>query len=183
MSSMVELRAFLAEREDVQALKDLVDGDRLQMLDRVDGWMQKRCYLLDFRKLIYESLPMVVAAGPVIDGSEDMTEWIEGTIEIAAQALLEEDARLAREGTPLEEPIEPRYVFLMDTLMFTPEQVRIATVAANELRTGERHVFFNCFVVGKGFGRYEEETGIRAEQAQALLMRAIDRLCDAVGDE
>ena len=70
----------------------------------------------------------------------------------------------------------------METLMFTPVNVLRAAVAANALPAGERHVFYHCFVLGKGFGRYEQEVGIDAHHAKNLLIRSIDKLSDAVGD-
>jgi hypothetical protein len=182
IGSASELRRFLAERDGETALEELLDGDRLEVAERVGVWMEKRCYILDARKLIYTSLPMVINAGPDLGENEDLEPWVEARIETAAGALLELDAALARQDAPVDEPAEPRFTFFMRTLRFNLSEVRRAVVAANELRTGERHVFYHCFVIGKGFGRYEEEVGIKAEQAQALFVRAIDKLSDAVGD-
>ena len=70
----------------------------------------------------------------------------------------------------------------MTNLMFDPSNVRRAIVAANSLRDAERCVFYHCFVMGKGFSRYELEGGVDSAQAHALLSRAIDRLSAAVGD-
>jgi hypothetical protein len=182
IGSMAELRGFLADRDDVSAVEVLLDGDRLRMVDRVARWMENRCYMLDPRTLIYETLPKVVAAGPTIEGSQDLDEWLESRIETAAGVLFEEDVRLALADAPVGEPLEPRFQFLMETLNFTPAEVRRVVVAVNQLRAGERHVFYHCFVIGKGFGRYEDEVGINATQAQALFKRAIDKLSDAVGD-
>lgn len=164
------------------ALQELADGDRLRLLPRSEAWMTKNCYLLDFTSLVYDSLAMVVAAGPTIEESDDMDEWLEGTIDIAAKGQLDRDLDLLKRNTPVEEPYETRFAFLMETLNFTPDNVRAATVAANGLRPGERHVFYHCLVLGKGFGRYEEEVGIDALRARDLLMRAVDKLSDAVGD-
>jgi hypothetical protein len=182
IGTMGELRTFLGEREDTQALEQLADGDRLGMLRRVGIWLDKHSYLLDFRRMVYESLPMVVAAGPTIRGSEDMDAWLEGTIEVASGLLLDEDVRLAQAGAPVPEPIEPRLLFLMGNLMFDPSNVRRAVVAANSLKPAERQVFYHCFVMGKGFSQYELEGGPDSARAHALLIGAIDKLSAAVGD-
>jgi hypothetical protein len=181
------LLAFLAERDPADAFESLLDGDRLGMLARVTTWMDKRCYLLDLRRVVYGSLAKVVAAGPTIQaapnpGLSDLGEWVEQRIENTATVLLEEDVRLAADQAPVPEPFEPRFQFLMRNLMFSTDNVRRAVVAANGLRAGERHVFYHCFVIGKGFGRYEEEVGIDAFHARKLLIRAIDKLSTAVGD-
>ena len=182
IESMGELRALLADSEDLEALKALAEGDPLNMLRRTQDWVAKNCYLLDLRSLAHAALTMVVAAGPTITGSEDMDSWLDGTIDIAAKGQLDQDVELARAGAPIEEPYEARFKLLMEVLHFTPDNVRTATVAANGLPPGERHVFYHCFVLGKGFGRYEEEVGIDAERARDLLLRAIDKMSDAVGD-
>jgi hypothetical protein len=182
IESLVELRAFLGERDDMTSLAELADGDRLGMLPRAEIWMNKNAQLLDYPGLVYDALTMVVAAGPTIDGSEDMDAWLEGTIDIAARGLLDRDIEFAKAGTPVEEPFEVRFAFLMESLRFNPGNVRLATVAANGLPEEERQVFYHCFVLGKGFGRYEQEVGVDAFRARDLLMRAIDKLSDAVGD-
>jgi hypothetical protein len=182
ITSLVELWKFLGERDDMTSLAELADGDRLGMLPRSEVWMAKNAYMLDYPGLVYGALTMVVAGGPTIDGSEDMDAWLEGTIDIAARGLLDRDIELAKEGGPVEEPFEVRFAFLMETLRFSPDNVRLAIVAANGLPEDERQVFYNCFVLGKGFGRYEQEVGVDAFRARDLLMRAIDKLSDAVGD-
>lgn len=182
LTTSAELRAFLADRVEVKALAGLVEGDRLGMRRRTKAWLHSRCYLLDRRRLIVDSLAKVVAAGPTLREADALDGWIDQRIEHAAQVLLEVDAREAREGRPLEEPLEPRLLFLMASLAFRGDEVRRALVAANELRSGERHVFYNCFVIGCGFERYEEREGIKAEHARSLLIRAVDRLSAAVGD-
>lgn len=175
-----ELRAFLADRTETDALAELVEGDRLAMKRRTKEWLQSRCYLLDRRRLILDSLAKIVAAGPTLEESDVLGVWIDQRIENAAQVLFEVDAKSALDV--IEEPFEPRLLFLMGTLAFRGDEVRRAVVAANELRAGERHVFYNCFVIGCGFDRYEEQEGIKAEHARSLLMRAIDKLSAAVGD-
>ena len=177
-----ELRAFLANRTETDALAELVEGDRLGMKRRTKEWLQSRCYLLDRRRLILDSLAKIVAAGPTLEESDALGVWIDQRIENAARVLLEVDAQEARQRRPLEEPFEPRLLFLMGTLAFRGDEVRRAIVAANELRSGERHVFYNCFVIGCGFERYEEQEGIKAEHARSLLIRAVDKLSAAVGD-
>ena len=177
------MQALLNGRDGAEGLRILADGDRLGMRLRCGEWAGKRCHLVDSVALAYEVLAMVVVDAPTLDSSTDFDEWLEGTIEVAAEAYLDRDAELARQGVPVEEPIEPRFRFLMETLRFTPDQVRIATAAANALPVAERHVFHHCLVQGKGFGRYGREMGIDALHARDLLMRAVNKLCDAVGDE
>ena len=176
------LRAFLADRSEEEAFLELARGDRLRLLERSRSWMTKNCYLLQLERLAYATLIQVVASGPTILDSDDLDTWLETTVEIAGRGLLDEDVRLAEQGTPVEEPYEARFVLCMEALMLHPGNVRQALVAANGLSAGERHVFFHCFVHGIGFARYGEREGIDPEHARKLFLRAIDRISDAVGD-
>lgn len=181
--SLKELQSFLGDAPAPEAVDALAKGDRLGMQAHCSRWLTDRCYMLDLRRLIQDSLAHVVVEAPAADESQEWNDWLRERIEVAGQFLLEKDRALARENPPLEEPIEPRFLFLMDTLQFTPDDVRIAAATLNGLSAGERHVFHHCFVQGKGFGRYEEEVGVDALHAKKVLLEVIDKLSDAVGDE
>ena len=180
--SCIELLEFAKNRDDRAALTILADGDPLRLVKRTLDRLEKRCLLLDIRSVVYGAMPFVVATAGMLDGTEDLTKWLEGSIDVAVEGLLEDDARRAREDHPVDEPIEPRFLFVMQTLAFSPRQIRRVVVAANDLPKDERHVFFHAFVMAKGFTWYEQHTGLDQFDAQRLLVRGIDRLSRAVGD-
>ncbi len=144
--------------------------------------MTKRCYLLDVTQLAYQSIEAVLAAADDLRPEHELDEWLEQRIEVAGGILIEEDADLARRNVVAEEPLEPRLQFLIEALRFSPANVRRAVAAANDLSNAERHVFFHCFVLGNGFGRYGEQAGVDGEHVRTLFLQAIDKLSDAVGD-
>lgn len=182
IGSMNELRQVLSARGDVEALGELVYGDRLRMLDRTYRWLTTNCYLLDRRALVYDSVAMVVAGGVMITGEEDMDAWVEATIDIAARGLLDRDKEVAARSPRAEEPFEPRFMFLMQTLMFSPRNVRLAMVAANGAPRAERHVFYHTMIEGTGLDAYAREHGLKRPYAQELFLNFIDRMSAAVGD-
>lgn len=179
---MLELREFLADRTDQESVQALVEGDKLKIGPRIEDWFGRNCYVLHFPRLMLETINMIVVSGPTISEEDDMDEWIDGAMDMAGNMLRAEDEQKLKEGTPIEEPFEPRFTFMMQTLNFTPANVLQAVVTANNLVDRERHVFYQCLVIGQGFGRYERKFGIKAELARTWFLTAIDRLTLAVDE-
>ena len=145
LRTATELRRFFSDRDPTAALDQLAADDRLEMARRCAKWAADRCYLVDVLALTLRTYPMVINDGPELTDTTDLDEWINERIEVAGQALLQEDIELCAADAPLEEPLEPRYRFLASTLGFRMNQLRRAMVAANGLPVAERHVFHNTF--------------------------------------
>jgi hypothetical protein len=180
INSLEGLKRKLTDRTELEALEFLHRGDPLGLSNLSAEWMRKRCYFLDGSQLMLKAQLLVAGRIKRLDEAGDLETFLDGILEDAARLVLREEEGSALLDDVVPEPYEPRFVMLMENLAVDPDQLRRAVVTINSLPTGQRHVFHNCWVQGKGFGRYEQEFGVDAFRARELFLQAVDAVTTGI---
>lgn len=148
---------FLGGQLPSKILRRLCNGDPLGFADRTLRRIRERALLIDSARLGMRAMAYVAHDAPKYRGKPELGLWIEQQIDRGIQDFLQEDAYQEATRTPLREPIDDRYSFLVDLLGIPPLKARKACITFNALPNKDRHTFWAVCVEGISIHRYVAE--------------------------
>ena len=140
-----------------QILARITDGDPLGVGPRVMQFLRKRAVLMDSARLCLRTMAHIAHDAPFYEGDPPITEWIGEVIERSVRDLMQEDAYDEATKSPLRQPTDERYDFLVNLLGIPPGKARRACVTFNALPSRDRRTFWAVCVEGKSVHRYVAE--------------------------
>jgi len=174
-----ELTALISDLDDLAILVLFTEGDPLGVTPRTGVYLSRTGFLLDRRKLIIRTLTHLAVGARGREQQIPLEDWIEDGTDVAACALMDEDAVAERAGAVVEEPLEPRFQLLIAKLGLEPVYMRRACLIVNGLPPKDRLVLHHCLFQGKGFGRYAHEIGDTPQEVRAAFVRAVTAISTA----
>lgn len=174
-----DLSALISDLDDLAILVLLVEADPLGVTPLTGVYLSRTGFLLDRRKLIIRTLSHLAVSARDRDQAISLEEWVEDGTEVAARALMDEDAAAERANAVVEEPMEPRYLRLISILGLEPVYIRRACLIVNGLPPKDRLALHHCLFQRKGFGRYANEIGDTPQEVRAAFIRAVTAISTA----
>jgi len=167
------LAALISDLDDLAILVLLSEGDPLGVTPRTGVYLSRTGFLLDRRKLIIRTLSHLAVGARGRDQDISLQDWIDDGTDVAARALMDEDAVAERAGDVVPEPLEPRFQRVITVLGLEPVYMRRVCLIVNGLPLEDRLALHHCLFQKKGFGRYANEIGSTPQQVKAAFVRAV----------
>lgn len=174
-----ELSALITDLDDLAILVLFVEADPLGVTPHSGVYLSRTGFLLDRRKLIIRTLSHLAVSARGRDQDVSLKDWVEDGTDVAARALMDEDAVAERAGDVVPEPFEPRFQRVISVLGLEPVYMRRACLIVNGLPLEDRLALHHCLFQKKGFGRYANEIGVTPQQVKAAFVRAVTAISTA----
>jgi hypothetical protein len=174
-------REVLGSGKPRVVLARLMDGDPLEIGPRCQERLQTECWLVDLSRLVLRAYARIAYAAPRYRGRPPLDDWLRSRIDQSVVELVREDREEERTGIPAEEPWDPRYAWVSETLGLEPELARRACIAFNDLPRDVRQTYFAISVEQKSLNRWIAEGNGPPDQVREKLERAFRALSPRPG--
>jgi len=166
-----------------EILDRLVDGDPLGVWDACEDRLQRRCLLLDTRRLAQQTMARIAYAATSYARTDALEAWVVARVDEAIEDLLARDLDEERRGIPPVEPWDERYAFVAQVLGVQVGLARRVCITLNGLDDDVRHAFFHIVARDQSIGRYVAEGHGPPDRVRELLGLAFHQISRSAPSE
>jgi len=167
-------RALLAGMSPREALARLLQGDPLELRQRVARRLAERAYLFDANRVHLRALAHCARYAMRYRGSPPLDVWLSQIVDQATLDLLREDVEAERRGAPTDPQEHAALVELARPLGLEPQAMRRVCLAHNLLREPERQAFHALVICGRGLDEVAREQSLSAVEVARRARRGLE---------
>jgi DNA-directed RNA polymerase specialized sigma24 family protein len=157
----------------------IVQGDPLEMRDRVARRLRAGAYLVDADRVQLRALARCARFAQRYTGRPDLATWLDEIVDAAIEDLLREDAGADGDAEASEAAPDTAFVALARPLGLEPSAMRRACAAFNRLPVPDRRAFFDLVIDGGSLDELARRSGENASELARRARRALDVLLQA----
>lgn len=159
-------RAWLAGGTPREVLARIVQGDPLEVRERVARKLREDALLFDADRVQLRTLARCARAAPSYRGRPELDKWLDALVDEALRDLLREDDERAAPGATAPEP-EGALVELSRPLGLDARSLAVACRAFNRLPVDERRAFFRLVLEGRSLDELARTAAAAAPRTTA----------------
>jgi hypothetical protein len=179
----VRWRQLLAGGTPREILCRIVQGDPLEMRDRVARRLHDESYLLDADRVQLRSLARCARFASRYSGRPDFATWLDAIVDAAIDDLLREDLEVELDREKSTSTPGAAFVALAQPLGLEPGAMRRACASFNQLPAPDRRAFFELVIQGRALDELARQGRESASEIARRARRALDLVLQASAPE